>query len=124
MMHTGSRPEEWWAYEKQMDRPANLGCERIALFEMGELSEAELAELMLEWRQCYERAQAPGFSYCIGSRPGETFARWLMGAAARRAEYRWAGIPRAILKKWDARRARAIKARAMVGRARGAENYS
>ena len=30
----GSRPEEWWAYEKQMPQPCDLGDERITLFEM------------------------------------------------------------------------------------------
>jgi hypothetical protein len=47
----GSRPEEWWAYEKQIPQPRDLGDERITLFEMAELTETELAELIPEWRE-------------------------------------------------------------------------
>ena len=88
--------------------PRGLGDERIALFEMAELTETELAELIPEWRECYEKASEPGFAYCIGhAKPGDTHATWLSGPAARRAQYRWAGIPRALVKKWDAGRRRA-----------------
>ena len=57
----GSRPVEWWEYERKMDRPRSLGEEHVALFEMGELTEQELAELMPRWRQWYEKANEPGF---------------------------------------------------------------
>jgi hypothetical protein len=106
----GSRPEEWWAYEKRIPQPRGLGDERITLFEMAELTETELAELIPEWRECYEKASEPGFAYCIGhAKPGDTHATWLSGPAARRAQYRWAGIPRALVKKWDAERRRRAK---------------
>jgi len=101
----GSRPEEWWAYEKQMPQPCDLGDERITLFEMAELTETELAELMPEWREEYEKANEPNFSYCTGH-------GWLRGEAAKRAQYRWAGIPPALIRKWDAecrRRAKTIR---------------
>jgi hypothetical protein len=98
----GSRPEEWWTYEKQMPQPRDLGDERITLFEMAELTETELAELMPEWREEYERANEPNFSYCTGH-------GWLRGEAAKRAQYRWAGIPRALIRKWDAARRRRAK---------------
>jgi len=98
----GSRPDEWWAYEKQMPQPCDLGDERITLFEMAELTETELAELMPEWREEYEKANEPNFSYCTGH-------GWLRGEAAKRAQYRWAGIPRALVKKWDAERRRRAK---------------
>jgi hypothetical protein len=74
----GSRPEEWWAYEKQIPQPRDLGDERITLFEMAELTETELAELIPEWREEYERANEPNFSYCTGN-------GWLRGKAAKRA---------------------------------------
>jgi len=73
----GSRPEEWWEYEKQMPQPCDLGDERITLFEMVELTETELAELMPEWREEYEKVNEPNFSYCTGH-------DWLRGEAARR----------------------------------------
>ena len=93
-----------------MPRPRDLGAERITLFEMAELTETELAELMPEWRECYEKASKPGFSYCIGhAKPGDTYATWLSGPAARRAQYRWVGIPPALIKKWDAERKRRAK---------------
>ena len=98
----GSRPEEWWAYEKQMPQPRDLGDERITLFKMAELTETELAELMPEWREDYEKANEPNFSYCTGD-------GWLRGEAAKRAQYSWAGIPPALVKKWDAERRRRAK---------------
>ena len=88
----GSRPEEWWEYEKQMPQPCDLGDERITLFEMAELTETELAELMPEWREEYEKANEPNFSYCTGH-------GWPRGEAAKRAQYRWAGIPRAFIRQ-------------------------
>ena len=84
--HAGHRPQEWWVYEKQMPRPEQ---ETNALYEMGELSEAELAELMPDWREHYEQAQKPNFSHCIGHKShGDTFASWIKGPAARKAHYR------------------------------------
>ena len=76
--------------------------QRITLFEMAELTETELAELMPEWREEYEKANEPNFGYC--TRHG-----WLRGEAAKRARYRWAGIPPTLLKKWDAERRRRAK---------------
>ena len=106
----GSRPEEWWAYEKQMPRPRDFAAERVTLFEMAELTATELAELISEWRECYEKASEPGFAYCIGhAKPGDTHATWLSGPAARRAQYRRVGIPPALIKKWDAERKRRAK---------------
>ena len=100
--HAGHRPQEWWVYEKQMPRPEQ---ETNALYEMGELSEAELAELMPDWREHYEQAQKPNFSHCIGHKShGDTFASWIKGPAARKAHYRWAEIPDAIVRQWNAER--------------------
>jgi hypothetical protein len=46
---------------------------------MGELSAAELAKLMPRWREEYERANDPAFSYCVGQVAG--VAKWLKGSA-------------------------------------------
>jgi hypothetical protein len=73
------------------------------LYEMGELGEDEIAELMPRWREDYEKAQQPSFFYCMG--PG----RFLERAAARREHCRWAGIPREHIKQWNAERARRSK---------------
>jgi hypothetical protein len=71
---------EWWAYETEATRPTDSGDETIALYEMGELSEAEVAELMLQWRERYEQARAPNFSYCTGD-------TWLKGDEAKQRLY-------------------------------------
>jgi hypothetical protein len=109
----GRRPEEWWEYEAPIPRPRDSEDEAPVLYEAGLLSAAEIAELMPRWREHYDKANKPDFCFCIGhAKPGDTFASWLEGAAARRAHYRWSGIPREIIKKWDAervRRARAIR---------------
>jgi hypothetical protein len=91
--------DEWWPYEKQLTPPDEPGLERIA-YEMGELAAAELAKFMPQWRERYEHAIEPDFSYRNGD-------GWIEGAAAWRAEYRWARIPREVIKKWNAQRARA-----------------
>jgi hypothetical protein len=101
----GSRPKEWWVYEKGREKPERED-EAAALLEMAELSDAELAELMPHWREKYEEANETGFAYCTGSKAGETFANWIEGAAARKAYCRWVGIPPEIVKKWDAERKR------------------
>jgi hypothetical protein len=110
LARAGSRPDEWWLYDKQLKRPRTLGDEHVTLYEMGELSEAELAKLIPQWREWYEKAQDPNFQYCIGhANPGDTFSTWFKGEAAREALYRWAGIPPALLRKWDAERRRRTK---------------
>lgn len=99
--YPGTRPEEWWAYEKQMQQP---GRETSWLYANDELSEAELAELMPYWREKHERSWEPDFCYNAGSRGG-----WLEGAAARSAWYRMFDIPDALVRKWDADRRRSAK---------------
>jgi hypothetical protein len=106
--HPGRRPPEWWLYEMGLERPDGNQVER--LYQMGELSEAELARLMPGWRAYYEHAQE------VDSFDTDD-AGVLEGAAARRAFCRWAGIPRAIVKQWDVerkRRARTIRKLAKV----------
>jgi hypothetical protein len=58
--YAGSRPEEWWAYERQMSRPSHQ-AETATLYAMGELAGEEKAEVMRYWREQYERALEPRF---------------------------------------------------------------
>jgi hypothetical protein len=66
---------------------------------MGELTDAEVAEVMPQWRDRYEQAIEPGFSYLASG------GVRLNGLEAKQAFYRWAGIPPAIVREWDAKRA-------------------
>ena len=95
----GRRAMAWWAYEASIPYP---GPDREAstLYAAGLLGEAEKVELEADWRREFDRAQEPGFWLCLG--PGD----WLEGAAARRAHYRWADIPRSLVKRWTAERKR------------------
>jgi hypothetical protein len=61
----GRRPDEWWLYERQMERPRDR--EADVLYQMGELDDAELAELIPRWRDHFDRANEPDFLYCTGS---------------------------------------------------------
>jgi hypothetical protein len=109
LMHCsdGRRPAGWWDFECPIRRPRDRDYAPAVLWEAGLLAESEVTELMAHWREHFERAQAPDFMFCIGhAKPGDTFATWLKGAAARRAHYRWAGIPRALLKEWTTQRRR------------------
>ncbi len=93
----GRRPEEWWEYEAPFDYPG-YDDETVALYRAGLLTEEELAELTPWWREQYDKATEPDFSYTVG--PGKI----LKGEAARKAHYRWACIPPNIVKRWDAER--------------------
>jgi hypothetical protein len=96
--HAGYRPEEWWAYESPDPRRDRDERQCLQLYQMGELSPEEIEELIPEWRQNYEWSQHKSFFYPLG--PGN----FLHGARARRALYRWAGIPAEILEQWDRER--------------------
>jgi hypothetical protein len=103
----GKRPAGWWDYECPIRRPRDHDYEEAALWEANLLAESEVAELMGRWREYFEKAQEPGFSFCIGhAKPSDTFATWLEGAAAKKAHYRWVGIPKSLLRKWMAERRR------------------
>jgi hypothetical protein len=95
----GRRLQAWWRYEAPIAWPG-LDRERSTLYAAGLLGDAEKVELEAEWRHEFDRAQEPGFSLCTG--PGD----WLEGAAARRAHYRYADIPRGLVKRWMAERKR------------------
>ena len=93
------RPQAWWQYESPIPYPKDRDYEEAALFEAGLLSADEVVPLMARWRIHFDDAQAPGFTFCTGY-------GWLDGAEARMAHYKWAGIPRGLLKEWRADRRR------------------
>jgi hypothetical protein len=95
----GRRLQAWWRYEAPIPWPG-LDRERSTLYQAGLLGDDEKAELEAEWRRQFDRAQAPDFWLCLG--PNEI----LEGAAARRAHYREADLPRELVKRWTAERKR------------------
>ncbi len=98
-MPAGTRPEEWWEYDSPLYRhPDRAVRECRQLYEMGELSDEELTELLVWWRLAYDKAQDPVFTYCAG--PG----RFLKGVAARKSLYDWAGIPPDLARQWNEER--------------------
>lgn len=68
--------------------------EASVLYDNDLLEPDERAELIERWREHFDKAQAPGFSYCVGQHPTRPEALWLSGRKAREAHYRWADIPR------------------------------
>lgn len=95
----GRRPAGWWAFEAPFARPDH-DVERSALWEADLLSEEERAELELDWKREFDRAQRRGFWYCNG--PGDFFE----GKKARAAHYQWADIPERLIREWTAQRRR------------------
>ena len=98
----GRRAQAWWQYDSPIPWP---GCdrERSALYAAGLLGEEEKAALEAEWRREFERGCDPDFVLCLG--PDEH----LTDAVARRAHYRWADIPRQLVRQWTAERKRAAQ---------------
>jgi hypothetical protein len=95
----GRRPAAWWEYDSPI-RYRGYDRERSILYEAGMLGDGERIALEAEWRHEFDRAQKPDFAYCAGPGP------WLEGAAARRAHYQWADIPRQLVRQWTAERRR------------------
>jgi hypothetical protein len=101
----GQRPAGWWDYECPIPRPRDRNYAAATLYEAGLLTEGEVADLVAQWFVHFTRAQDPQFTYCVGfAKPSDRVATWLKGKAARRAYYRWAGIPRDLLKRWTRER--------------------
>lgn len=92
---SGRRPHEWWEYESPIPWPG-YDNEAVALYDVGLLSEEEIAELMPRWREEFERANRKDFFYVAGPK------KYLTGAPARKAHYKWANIPPAVLKELTA----------------------
>jgi hypothetical protein len=94
----GRRPLAWWVFEAGDLRHPGYDLERSTLFQACLLTEAERAELLTYWREQFDRANAPDFSYRDGS------GKLLEGEAARRAHYRGADIPPMLVAVWSAER--------------------
>jgi hypothetical protein len=97
----GRRPAAWWQLEAPvgLKKPSYSGDETILLYERGLLTKDEIDQLMPFWREWYNKAQAPDYSYYASG------GKWLDGDEARKARYRWAGMPTDIVKRFDADRA-------------------
>jgi hypothetical protein len=98
--HDGRRPMAWWEFEAGDLRHPGLDRERSFLFERGLLADDEKAALLRWWQAEFERSYEPDFFYT--ERPDEI----LEGARARALHYRWADIPRWLVKTWTAERKR------------------
>jgi hypothetical protein len=92
----GRRPQAWWEFEAGDLEYPGYDLEQSTLYECGLLTEAECVQLVERWRQEFERAQDPNFSYCLGS------AEFLIGDLARKAHYKWADIPAELVEEWTA----------------------
>ena len=95
----GRRPAAWWQYDSPIPFPGP-DLERSALYDAGLLGEQEREQLIAEWRSEFERAQMPGFGFCVGMRVDGKGAEWLAGQAAREAHYAWADIPASLIEQW------------------------
>lgn len=93
----GRRPWAWWRFEAPPGLEYDYARERSILFEAGLLAPKEAEALVAEWREAFERASVPSYSFCAG--PGE----WLTGRAARAAFFAWADIPASLLARWTKR---------------------
>src|SRR5258705_10782855 len=97
----GKRPDEWWLYEHNMERPEHQGA---VLYEMGnELRLEEIDYLMEFWREHFEKAMS---DCCpIGFGPD---GHILKGLAAQRAWIEWSGIPQSLLTRWHSERCKGV----------------
>jgi hypothetical protein len=113
----GRRPMAWWRFESPIPYPG-YDRERSALFEAGLLGEEEREQLVVHWRAHFAQAQQHGFMFCVGrTTPNATGATWLKGVAAKKAHYRWSGIPRSLLREWLRSRPRSAPRPSVADRA-------
>ena len=100
----GRRAQAWWQYDAPPPlRWPGYDRERSTLYEGDLLGEDEKAALEAEWRRDFEHGHEPDFTLTLG--PG----KFLTGQTARRTHYRWADIPRPLIRKWTAERKHAAK---------------
>jgi hypothetical protein len=97
----GRRPFGWWTFDA-----ANFGLrypgrdrEHSVLYVEGLLDEVEARELLAYWREEFDKANAPDFTYTW---QGRVFR----GAVARRQHYQWADIPLEEVVSWAKERRR------------------
>jgi hypothetical protein len=100
------RPQGWWDFDADahgVKYPADGDQESAVLWRAGQLTPEEVAMVETEWRKDFEQAQREPFRLTLG--PNEI----LHGDEARRAHYADRGIPRELVRKWEAERKRAAK---------------
>jgi hypothetical protein len=114
----GRRPMAWWRFEAGSLKYPGYDREQSTLYEAGLLAKEEAAELVAWWREQFEWAHGPHFFHCEG--PG----RFFYGAPGRRRHFKWADIPRELLKQWTAQRRRRGKTIRELEGARRAEPSS
>ena len=111
----GRRPAGFYEFEWEGPRPP-YDVERSSLWRAGVLTEAERDELEAEWKVEFEKAQRPDLFHHTGT-------EILRGEPAQVAHYRWADIPRELVRRWTAarkRRPRAVRATEAPEKAPGA----
>jgi hypothetical protein len=91
----GSRPCAWWEFESSYPRPAETSQEGSLLWTTNQLGDEERRTVKKHWRWRFDDAQSPHFAYLTDS-------GWLDGDAAKEAQYKWAGIPAKLVRKWTA----------------------
>jgi hypothetical protein len=94
----GRRPMAWWRFEAGDLRYPGYDRERSVLYEAGLLGDAELRELVSEWRRQFLRTYEPNFFFT------DSPDRILRGAAARQAHFDWADIPDKLIEQWTEER--------------------
>ena len=81
-----------------------------ALHEAGLLTASEVTELAARWRGISSGRRTRDLRICVGfAKPGDTVATWIQGKAARKALYRWSGIPKELIQEWTRERRRRDK---------------
>jgi hypothetical protein len=86
----GQRPVEWWCYEKGFDPAPSASEEPALLYELGELSVREFEQLLVWWTDDFEKAQR-------------------LEPEMQQAYYRWAGIPKAVIRRLTAEARKKMK---------------
>ena len=80
---SGTRPDGWWLYERNMQPPIPMWRQPKILFEMGEFVGPELEHFTGWWRGYYGEANK---------------------LKNRRKHPRWEDIPDALIEQWDTAR--------------------
>jgi hypothetical protein len=100
------RPDAWWQFDAPklgLKYPTDGDQESAVLWRAGQLTPDEVVMVESEWRAAFDEAQRGPFRLTLG--PGEV----LHGDEARRAHYADRGIPRELVRKWEAERQRRAK---------------
>jgi hypothetical protein len=113
----GRRPQIWWELATEMQFPG-LDREKSTLWRAGVLAPAERAELEAEWREAFEHAHSPKFSYQL--EPG----RFVGGEEGRKLHYRSHDIPYELTRRWLVERRQKKELRAAEVAAQSSDSVS